>query len=1092
MAIDPNIRQFQASGVYRLLLDNSRIPEQPVDETLRLVIGFSKNGPFNTVVFVPDTEFFSSVYGERDRTLERQGSWFHLTALISLLEGPIYCLNLLNLDDELDTVEYKGFSLSCSEKNDVLKSEAYSNFYNTDKFYFPSDNEFMNIVKNNSNDPKLLNLVNLNKLPITVILKKSEVTGFDVTAKEWYGTEADELPTFINANDYISDYMVEVIVLKGDFTDFNFLKNDVLFGEFFDDRGLIKAELEEFLLLPEVTVLDRYQGSLIPDFIDKLGNPLFIETLINQDTTRTGLFCAIDQNVFDQEVLSGTRIDLLGHSIEKEDPSEIEFLSYSDILKVEVSELEKANPTSEIDLNPFDNSDLIFKPTITVYDITSDVIGSWVDAGAGIVDGQIVISTSGNAVTAHVYDTATFPTSFTLNLNDTVYDGTDYSIVKAITGGLGLEDSNVKESIILTDYVNASSTTITNGELRIGRGTTLAQDVRLLPIWYFRKEVITGIKYLQPFFLDQQTNDDYLILRFSEELLISTEFSMYVQKGVDYMEYIDPVLITDPSYYVVGEDHPFYVDYITGEITSGDNFADGSFVNFVESLESNFIKADGSFAKKVEIQAFEEETFTTQTDVPVVTSVTNTSGVTGDGLTIVSLSGDLNRTIKVIGYADGIGLDKTKILVDNTDGIFSGKLSVGEFIVSNYGLVAGQNSRLTRVVSIVPNTAEPTQLIISALDEIAILENVTLGSKTIERYKEIQNFVTRYTPTKLDGFSLRPEHLPNNTNVRMNEILNPLREGGVFEGLVDKEAVRFRYIVDTFNHGIESKSKLVYGKLARKRENVIAILNAPTWEEFKSSTNPSFRRVPTLAVKQFPVETRYITSGGNLDRNPSVLYNLPGEKDGAIYMAFFGPNIIIRDRAKDLSVPPAMFVANNYTRKFINNNPWSIIAGPRRGVLDIPNFVGIEQNLNENDRAYLENFGINPIIDKRDVGPMITSNSTAKQRVKSALSQIHAVDTVIYIQDGIANIIENYLWEFNSPLVRREIVDQADQFLLTVLNGGGITAFRNVMDETNNTNEIIENNYGIIDTEIEVTRGMGIIVHRTTVQRNGVISGTIL
>ena len=1088
MAIDPTIRQFQASGVYRLLINKSRIAEQPVDDTLRLVVGFSKNGPFNTVVYVPDTEFFTSVYGERDRTLERQGSWFHLTALISLLEGPIYCLNLLNLDDELDLVEYKGFSLSSSETNDALLTESYSNFYNTDKFYYPSDDEFITISKANSTTSKLLNMVNLSKTPITVLTRKSNITGFDVTVKEWYGTELDDTPSFLNENDYISDYMIEVIVLKGDFTNFSSLKNDVLFGEFFDDDGLIASTLEDFLLTPEVVVLDRYDGSLIPDFVDKNNTALFIETLINQDTTRTGLFCAIDQEFFDNNYLSGTKIDLIGHSIEKNEPSTLDFLSYGGTLKTNVSQFIVANPTSTIDVTPLNNVQRLTRTTFTVYDIFNGAIGSWTDSGS-IADNDIVITVESGNITAHQWDTTggNFDVTFILGEGDLVFDGSNYRVA-TLTGSVWtLEDSTIRSSIILTDYTD--TTTVTNGELRIGKNNALASFATNLDIWYYKRNIDDN--FIQPATVDTQSNDDYIIIRFGESLGVSGEFQVYIQEGVNYMEFVDPAVQSNPDYYIAGEDHPFYIDFVNGNITSGDTFSDNNYVRLVEELDNTYIKADGSFAKRIQILSYSEETLATQVDAPAVATVTRADSVTGSGLNIVSLAGDLNRTIIVVGYLDGTGSDKTKILIDNTDGQFtgSGKLKVGEFLVSDFGSTT-TDSRLTRVTSIVPNPNKVTEVIVSALDDIAIRNDGT--NDTVERYKEIKEFATRFVPTKLSGFSLRPEHLPNNTNARMNEILAPLVSGGVFDGLVDKDAVRFRYIVDTFNHGIENNSKSIYGRLCRKRENIIALLNAPKWEEFKKSTNPSFRQAPTAKVKQFPVETRFIVSGGNLDRNPSVIYSLPNEKDGAVYMAFFGPNIIMRDRGKDLSVPPAMFVAANYTRKFINSNPWSIVAGPRRGVLAIPNFVGIEQPLNQEDRALLEPFGINPVIDKRDVGPMITSNSTAKQRVKSALSQIHAIETVIYIQDGIANILNDFVWEFNTPIVRREILDLADQFLLSVQNGGGITAFRNVMDDTNNTVEIIENNYGIIDTEIEITRGMGIIVHRTTVQRNGVITGGIL
>ena len=80
MALSPSLQQFKSSGVYRLEFDKSQITNIP-SETIRLIIGFSKKGPFNTPVFVQDSVFFKTVFGDIDTTLERKGSFFHRTVL---------------------------------------------------------------------------------------------------------------------------------------------------------------------------------------------------------------------------------------------------------------------------------------------------------------------------------------------------------------------------------------------------------------------------------------------------------------------------------------------------------------------------------------------------------------------------------------------------------------------------------------------------------------------------------------------------------------------------------------------------------------------------------------------------------------------------------------------------------------------------------------------------------------------------------------------------------------------------------------------------------------------------------------------------
>ena len=97
MALDPKIAALKAAGTYRFEFDKSQVVSIPANQT-RLVVGFSKTGPFNTPVFVPDTAFFKQVYGDIDRNLERKDSFFHRSCLAALERGPILALNLLNLD----------------------------------------------------------------------------------------------------------------------------------------------------------------------------------------------------------------------------------------------------------------------------------------------------------------------------------------------------------------------------------------------------------------------------------------------------------------------------------------------------------------------------------------------------------------------------------------------------------------------------------------------------------------------------------------------------------------------------------------------------------------------------------------------------------------------------------------------------------------------------------------------------------------------------------------------------------------------------------------------------------------------------------
>ena len=318
----------------------------------------------------------------------------------------------------------------------------------------------------------------------------------------------------------------------------------------------------------------------------------------------------------------------------------------------------------------------------------------------------------------------------------------------------------------------------------------------------------------------------------------------------------------------------------------------------------------------------------------------------------------------------------------------------------------------------------------------------------------------------------------------IQDCLTAFSSGGVKAALVDRDVIDLRYIVDTFGSyegGILNKSE--FTRIAKERQNVSCILNAPTVEDFKKSTDPSFTDAFTGTF-----ETRFVADGGDLSQNPVATYSLPSIADGANYGFYYGPGLNVRENGKVTVVPPAAYVSNNYIDKFTDSLPWSIVAGPRRGVVAGTNVIGAEYPFDKADRDNLEPFGYNPIVFERGVGLVIKGNKTAQQTIKSALSSAHVREVLIYIENGIADILKDYVFEFNNAQTRLEIKTLADSFMESVLADQGVYAYKNVMDQTNNTNEIIDNNMGILDTFVEPVKGLEIIVHRTTILNTGEIA----
>jgi len=80
------------------------------------------------------------------------------------------------------------------------------------------------------------------------------------------------------------------------------------------------------------------------------------------------------------------------------------------------------------------------------------------------------------------------------------------------------------------------------------------------------------------------------------------------------------------------------------------------------------------------------------------------------------------------------------------------------------------------------------------------------------------------------------------------------------------------------------------------------------------------------------------------------------------------------------------------------------------------------------------------------------------------------------------------MFEFNDRSTRLEIKTKVDNYLEGVQSAGGIYDSVSIMDSSNNTQEVIDQNIGIIDVIVEPARGINKFINRVTVVRTGAVS----
>ena len=215
-------------------IDNSIIATPAVEGITNMVIGVSKKGPINTPIKLTTLNDLESIFGQLDRGLERKGSFFYRTIQKMLESSPVYAINLLNTDDTLDTIEYKSISSSSGYTNDVERVGPYRRFFDTTGFWKRDTESFINLTKTNTGySERAFNITNLSDRYVTVFIVKSSKTGFDRTLIEWYGSQ-EKLPPYVNSIDYASDYLVDVVIVGGDWTNYQTLAVDNRWNAYFN------------------------------------------------------------------------------------------------------------------------------------------------------------------------------------------------------------------------------------------------------------------------------------------------------------------------------------------------------------------------------------------------------------------------------------------------------------------------------------------------------------------------------------------------------------------------------------------------------------------------------------------------------------------------------------------------------------------------------------------------------------------------------------------------------------------------------------------------------------------------------------------
>lgn len=351
----------------------------------------------------------------------------------------------------------------------------------------------------------------------------------------------------------------------------------------------------------------------------------------------------------------------------------------------------------------------------------------------------------------------------------------------------------------------------------------------------------------------------------------------------------------------------------------------------------------------------------------------------------------------------------------------------------------------------------------------------------------------RWIPMK--GLKLSSRHKPGydaNGNIDIEggikKIYSVLEDAGIRRGLLNSEMIDYRYIVDSFGYGLDSElgGKVYLSKLAKDRGKCTALLNLPSQRQLAASENPYFCDTYVNGAEVKPAfNTKYMPIGGNAELYATRQFSLPSEENGSKFAAAFWPYVQYSStNGKKLMVPPAGDISNIFMRKFQGGDPYCICAN-MNGIFG-NNVVDVEYLADQQDRDYLEPMGVNTII-RQNGAIMIYGNQTCYQTVKSDYNKLHIRENLNTLEIECEAVLKRFNFLYNTAVTRAAIVTALTPICQAMQNAGAIYRFKIVCDETNNTSEVIQNCFGVVDIEVEMAKGMEKIIQRITLQKAGTL-----
>ena len=230
-------------------------------------------------------------------------------------------------------------------------------------------------------------------------------------------------------------------------------------------------------------------------------------------------------------------------------------------------------------------------------------------------------------------------------------------------------------------------------------------------------------------------------------------------------------------------------------------------------------------------------------------------------------------------------------------------------------------------------------------------------------------------------------------------------------------------------------------------------------------------------------DTFYVMDSNPISDSISAVVNQVTTLDSN-YSAVYWPWLEIpsRNPNKPIFVPPSVMIPGVLSFNDKVQAPWYAPAGLNRGSMETVSDT--YKHLSQSDRDALYTARVNPIANFVNDGVVVFGQKTMQAR-PSALDRINVRRLLIEVKKFIASSTKYLVFEQNTSATRNKFLNIVNPYMEQIKARQGLYAFRVIMDGTNNTADLIDQNIMYGQIFMQPTRTAEFIILDFNIQPTG-------